>query len=207
VTVDGQSVGCLAPPAQAALSITDTLAYGCPAPLAALGNSLGAAGLAKLFTQFQFFTAPGLVLPTTAPTADKSGTFPDASLAGIGQAGLTVTPLQMALVTAALVDHGQMPIPQLVLQTQNPAMGWQSTPLAPPVPVLDAAVADQVKAMLGAGQTATAVTGANGKTLAWYAGFGPFDQPQVVVAVLLEDGSPQAARDIGQTLVAAAIRP
>jgi peptidoglycan glycosyltransferase len=204
VTFDGQSISCRLAPARPDLTIAEVLAAGCPAPVAALANSLGAAALSKLFAQFQFFTAPVLAIPATAPTAEQAGVFADAGLAGIGQGELTVTPLQMALVTAALARRGQMPAPQLVLQTQNADGGWQTTPPTLITPVIDPAVADEVKAMLRDGQQATAVTSTGGKTLAWYTGFSPFDDPRYAVAVLLEDGDPRAAKDIGDAVLGAA---
>jgi cell division protein FtsI/penicillin-binding protein 2 len=205
VTFDGQSLTCRTPPAQSDLSLTAALALGCPAPTAGLGLSLGAADLARLFTQFQFFAAPSLSIPTTAPTADQAAIFTNTALAGIGQAGLTVTPLQMALVTAALARHGQMPMPRLVLQTQNAAGGWVSPPAAAPAaPIIDPAIVDQVKAMLPDGLQATAITNSGGKSLAWYLGQSPFDDPRYVVVVLLEDGDPRSAKDIGDTVMQAA---
>ena len=204
VTFDGQSLACRDQPPQSGLSLADALALACPAPAAALAQSLGAAGLARLFTQFQFFTAPALSIPTTAPTADQAGIFTDTAVAGIGQAGLTVTPLQMALVTAALARHGQMPAPQLILQSQNASGGWQTAPATAPRPVIDPAVADAVKAMLPGGLQASAVTSSGGKSLAWYTGFIPIDDPRYVVAVLLEDGDPRAAKDIGSVVLEAA---
>jgi peptidoglycan glycosyltransferase len=204
VTFDGQTLPCSVAPGQSNLTLSDALALACPGPAAALGQSLGAARLASLFTQFLFFTAPALSIPTTAPTAEQAGVFTDTSLAGIGQAGLTVTPLQMALVTAALARHGQMPAPQLILQTQNAAGGWQSAPATAPLPVIDPAVANEVKAMLPDGLQASAVTSSGGKSLAWYSGFSPIDDPRYVVAVLLEDGDPRTAKDIGSVVLEAA---
>jgi peptidoglycan glycosyltransferase len=205
VTFDGQTIACRVTPPQPALTIGAALASGCPSPFTALGQSLGTAGLTKLFAQFRLFTDPALVIPTTAASADQAGVFPDAGPAGIGQAGLTVTPLHMALVTAALARHGVMPAPQLVLQTQAPDGQWQNTePVSPTLSVVDTAVADQVKAMLSDGLQATAVTGTAGKALAWFIGFSPLDDPHYAVAVLLEDGDPQAAHDIGVALLEAA---
>ena len=47
--------------------------------------------------------------------------------------------------------------------------------------------ADQVKALMADGQKATALTGTEGKTLAWFSGFAPFDDSRYAVVVLLED--------------------
>ena len=111
----------------------------------------------------------------------------------------------MALVTAALARHGQRPAPRLVLQTQNADGGWFSPPAtAPAAPVIDPAIADQVKAMLPDGLQATALTNSGGKSLAWYLGLSPFDDPKYVVVVLLEDGDPHSAKDIGDAVLQAA---
>ncbi len=204
VTFDGQSIGCRQPP-QPGLTISETLALGCPGPVAALARQLGPAQLSQLLAQFHFYTAPRLEIAATAPAADPSGQTFDAGLAGVGQGSLTVTPLQMALVTAALARGGQMPSPHLVLQTQNVVMGWESTsPAAPAAPVVDPAVANLVKTMLRAGLQATAITSTGGKTLAWYLGFSPYDDPHYAVAVLLENGDPRAAHDIGEAVLTAA---
>ncbi len=204
IWLDGQSVGCRAQPAPAEPSLSEALALGCPAPMAALGQSLGAVGLSKLFAQFNFFSAPSLGIATIAPSADQVGIFTDTALAGIGQAGLTASPLQMALVMAAIARHGQMPSPQLVLQTQNPSGGWFTVAEAATKAIINPANADQVKVMLRDGLQATAVTNSGGQSLAWYLGFNPFDDPQDVVVVLLEDGSPSSAADIGSVVLEAA---
>src|SRR6185369_11780091 len=86
VTFDGQSLACREPPAQHDLTLTDALALGCPAPAAGLGLTLGAPDLAKLFTQFQLFSAPTFSLPTIAPKTDQAAVFTNTALAGIGQA-------------------------------------------------------------------------------------------------------------------------
>jgi len=54
-----------------------------------------------------------------------------------------------------------------------------------------------------------ALTGAEGKTLAWFSGFAPFDDSRYAVAVLLEDGDGEGAAQIGQVLLksAASLNP
>ena len=205
ISVDGQTVACRAQTPGSNLALGSALALGCPAPAAALGQRLGADGLNRLFSQFQFFVAPALAIPAAASSPEQVGVFTDTALAGIGQAGLTVTPLQMALVTAALVRGGQMPSPQLVLQTQNAGSGWSGVPpQAPQPPVIPPAVADQVKSMLPTGLQTSALTSSVGKTLSWYLGLNPYEKTKYVVVVLLEDGTPRAAKDIGDALLVAA---
>ena len=66
--------------------------------------------------------------------------------------------------------------------------------------------ADQVKALMPDGHQAIALTGAEGKMLAWFSGFAPFDDSRYAVAVLLEDGSVEAAAQIGRELLERATR-
>jgi hypothetical protein len=99
-----------------------------------------------------------------------------------------------------------MPAPRLVVQTQAADGEWEDTePVSTTVQVMDAAVADQIKQILSDGQLATAITGSGGQTLAWYSGFGPFDDPQYAVAVMLEDGDLPASSAIGRAILAAAV--
>jgi len=205
VTVGSERIVCRQTPPSVELTLTDTLAYGCPWPVAQLAGQLGNDGLSQIFAQFHFYNAPELDIPTTAPAFTPGSQLTDTAAAGVGQGLLTVTPLRMALVAAALARGGQMPTPMLVLQTQNPDLGWQSArPAAPTPPVIDPAVAAEVKGMLRDGLQATAVTSSGGKTLAWYLGFAPFNDPQYVVVVLLEAGTPRSAKDIGDLLLGAA---
>jgi penicillin-binding protein 2 len=131
---------------------------------------------------------------------------------GIGQGYLTVTPLQMAVMTAALANGGEVLVPRVVAATRQ---GGLETPTArrtqAHLPV-DAANLEVVReamriaadpggtADLGeppgmtiGGKTGTAEFGriaADGSydSHAWYIGFAPYDRPEVAVVVYLEHG-------------------
>jgi peptidoglycan glycosyltransferase len=201
ITVDGQTIVCRAAPPVQALTLADTLSLGCPGPIAALGQRLGASALAALFDQFQLYTAPAVEIPTTAAPAGKA--IADPAIYAIGQGALNLTPLRAALVMAAIARHGRMPSARLVVATQDPSGQWQTTaPAASAVQVASPLAADAVKALMPDGLTATALTSTAGKTLAWYLGFAPSVDPNYVVAVLLEDGDLAAANAIGTAALA-----
>jgi penicillin-binding protein A len=204
VTLNGQPLACRVTQPTGPIPLQDALTLGCPGPLAALGSQLGAARLAQVFNQFQLFQAPALSLPTIAPSLVPAGAITDTALASLGQGSLTVSPLQMALVAAAIARHGQMPAPRLILQTQSPSGGWVSAALSPTVPILAGPDADAVIALMPNGLQATAITNSGGQSLAWYLGFAPSDEPKYVVVVLLEAGDPRAAKDIGDAVLQAA---
>jgi penicillin-binding protein A len=205
-TANNLTLPCRVPPLTTTVTLAEAFQAGCPGPLAALGEQLGAGVLAQLFTDFQLYNPPAIGLPTTAATRESVAA--EAQSAAIGQSHLTITPLRLALVTAAIAREGQMPAPQLILAEQDAAGAWQSLPPAGhPVAAIAPEYADQVKALMPAGRPAVALTNAQGRQLAWFSGFAPFADARYTVAVLLEDGGPDDAARLGQALLAAAVAP
>lgn len=115
----------------------------------------------------------------------------------IGQGDLLVTPMQMARVAATVANGGSLVIPHLVASSSTPN-----------VPRLDADPADLATVRQGmrdcvtygscralsvlpvpvAGKTGTAQWRSDRENHAWFIGFAPADDPQVVITVLLEEG-------------------
>ncbi|MSP22709.1 MAG: penicillin-binding protein 2 [Dehalococcoidia bacterium] len=131
---------------------------------------------------------------------------------GIGQGYLTVTPLQMAVMTAAIANGGDVLVPRVAAATRR---GGVDTPTLRriqghlPVDPANLEVVREAMRMaadpggtadLGepagmtiGGKTGTAEFGqiaADGSydSHAWYIGFAPYDRPEVAVAVYLEHG-------------------
>lgn len=126
---------------------------------------------------------------------------------GIGQGNLSVTPLQMAVAYAALANGGQLPTPHLlrtatypggqtVLQTVSP-LG--QLPIKPEqIDVVQQAMRLTVTEGSGrgladvalpvAGKTGTAQTGPLTAPHAWFAGYAPSSDPEIVVVVIVERG-------------------
>ena len=128
---------------------------------------------------------------------------------GFGQASLLVTPMRMALVTAAIADGGRMPRPYLVrsIAGEDTRLATQPEQLAQPVSadtaheVRDLMVAvvargtGTVAALPGvtvAGKTGTA-TNPHGPAHSWFVCFAPAENPRVVVAVIVENAGYGAA--------------
>lgn len=182
----------------AALTPAEALRAGCPGPLAELGRRLGARRLEQLFTDLRLLEAPAIGLPAAAARPD----FSDPAALAAGQGSLTLTPLHLALVTAALARHGEMPAPRLIQAAAAADGAWVAWPPADhPVAAFAPDVAGQVKAWLREGHAAEVLAGAAGQRLAWFSGFAPFDDPRLVVVVLLEDGAAEAAARVGQALL------
>ena len=131
---------------------------------------------------------------------------------GIGQGFLTVTPLQMAVAGAAIANGGQILEPRVVHALRRgerieplPTRVASTVPVGPEhletVRVAMRLAADaggtarggEPAGMTIGGKTGTAEFGipaADGSfdTHAWYLGFAPYDEPEVVVVVYLEFG-------------------
>lgn len=218
VLVDGVEVGC------SVLPDADTLgsAYGaaCAAPIGRLGNRLGADGLAEAVEQWRLSVRPDLEIPAEAadwsPEAISS-TQDDA----VGQGALTASPLQMALVAAALGNEGAMPDPHLVTRMRDPEGGWREVAAGGEAhSILSAADAESLlwawqrygggsgSAEGGAlGHWGVAVAG-EGAPHAWFLGVAPAgEDPRYAVAVLVERApEPDSAAIIGRGLLEAALR-
>lgn len=129
----------------------------------------------------------------------------------IGQGFLSVTPLQMALLTAALANGGTLYAPRLVLGSRAPgAEAFERRPPAPAARVdlppeairfVRQGMRDVVMSPNGtgrlaqipetdaAGKTGTAEYGRKGSglKLGWMICFAPFDQPRYAIALVLEE--------------------
>ena len=160
---------------------------------------------------------------------DRDWYLADTCFMGIGQGDVTATPLQIAVATAAIANGGSLLQPYVARQILSPDGAVVSTtqPSPEPVPVdeqhlaviregmrqsvIDGAA--RLAALPGvtvAGKTGTAefIDPEDGvtKERAWFTGFAPYDNPQVVVTVFYDLGvggvkaAPVAADIIGYFL-------
>jgi peptidoglycan glycosyltransferase len=201
VRVNGQSVGCREDPGARALSLEESLRFGCPRAIATLGEALGAEALRAGLAGFGLFEAPPLEIATAAAEGTAVG---DAALAAIGQDTLTITPLHLALAMAAIARDGVMPAPHLVLATELPGGLWRPAVHAGSErQALPPQAAAYVKALMPEGYRATALTGTGGESVAWYGAFAPYEDTRHVVVVVLESGDVEAAAEVGRAVASA----
>ena len=151
-------------------------------------------------------TASGGSLPSIdslqAPAAVANLSF--------GQGELTASPVQIARMTAAVVNGGKLVSPTVVLGTTEDGNTLQADALPVSRQAIPEEIAAQLKVMLSyavmsddssggkpalvtaGGKTATAQTGqydedGNELEQGWFTGFFPADEPQYVVTVLAEN--------------------
>jgi peptidoglycan glycosyltransferase len=131
----------------------------------------------------------------------------------IGQGQLTVTPLHVALMAAALANDGSMPAPHLVLGHQSSEGDW--TPVRGPQPATAIVHASVARELLSTwshpdedvwAREGIAVAGEERPPHAWFAGVSATaDGARYAVAVLIEHSSqPATASEIGLGLLRAA---
>ncbi|MBO0829941.1 MAG: penicillin-binding protein 2, partial [Streptosporangiales bacterium] len=202
-------------------SLKDALTISCNTAFAKLGAKLGDGALR---TQAQKF---GFGQSFDVPMASAQSVFPaspDASqtaLSAIGQYDVSATPLQMAMVSASIANGGTVMKPYLVDQVKAPDLKviQQTAPA-----VYDQAVSPQVAGQLTtmmrsvvehgtgtnaqipgtavAGKTGTAQHGTGQSPHAWFTGFAPAGNPQVAVAVIVEDGGSMGSEATGGAVAA-----
>jgi peptidoglycan glycosyltransferase len=198
---------------------TDTLIHAltisCNTAFAQLGLDLGTQKIREQAALFGItdneFTIPVRVAGSSlGPIADQ------ASLAqsSIGQRDVRITPLEGAMISAAVANRGVLMAPYLVSEEQAPNLvrlshtepakladvmsGEQAALLTQMmVSVVDngTGTAAQLPGIKVAGKTGTADNGpqrADGSYVnpphAWFSGFAPADNPKIAVAVIIENG-------------------
>ena len=142
-------------------------------------------------------------IPAVIPDLHKLGDG-DLAQTGIGQGGLLVTPLQMAIVTAAIANDGVVESPYFVKSILINGKAVRTFYPQSYFSVADkksmTAVRDMMEAVVKRG-TGTSVripgirvggkTGTaqnpHGQSHSWFIGFAPVDDPQVCVAVIAEN--------------------
>lgn len=181
-----------------------------------VGKELGVETLMGYARRFGFESRPPLDLPDNSRRA--SGLYRGSRLLGsddygladpgrtaFGQDKMLVTPLQMAMVTAAIANDGILMKPHLVDRVIRPDgsvdrikpqiidRSIKSKTAAELAQMMEAAVsggtgtAAIIPGVRVAGKTGTAETGAGRPNTTWFVSFAPVDSPRVAVAVVLEN--------------------
>ncbi|RQP10644.1 MAG: penicillin-binding protein 2 [Microbacteriaceae bacterium] len=203
------------------VSIADALRFSCNIPFAQLGAQLGYDAILKQARAFGFeseFQVPMGVTPSVFPRPESEAQL---MLQSFGQGNDRVTPLQMAMVSAAIANDGELLRPNLVERVSAPdlsvlhefrpeAFGRSVSPdvAASLTQLMVANVANgaagnaRISGVDVAGKTGTAQNGTNEPYTLWFTGFAPADDPQVAVAVVVENGGGRGQSGFGNTIAA-----
>ncbi len=210
-SLDGKILTCARAPA-IPLTWETVVSAGCPGALVELGERLSNSQMRELFQDYGFFSAPEFDLPTIAPSLDQPVT--DIVLASIGQSGLKVTPLQMALAAAQLSNSGVRPAPRLATAVRTPHQGWIVLPTGTTT-IVDATYSrpEGLKTDYTSGLPVWDAIGQaqtdDGQSLTWYisATIESWPGSPLVLALVLEEDNPNLATQIGRDLMSTAINP
>ncbi len=202
------------------IDLTTALTYSVNTVWAQVAESLGRGTMTDYMKRFGFYSKPPLDYPASQIVASEPWTttvpshpYPpgshneDIGRIGIGEGGLLVTPMQMAMVAAAVANGGKLMVPHLTdrvvdqtgrtVQTFQPAVYSQ---------VMKPSTAQELTQMMtkvveeGTGQAAELPSGVAGKTgtaeigpagsnetQPWFIGFAPINNPTVAVAATIQE--------------------
>jgi peptidoglycan glycosyltransferase len=207
-----------APEAFGHVNLVQALEHSINAVYCMIGMKLGAGPILDEAKRFGFYQLPPLETPANERQASglyKSGRLfdpqnprlqVDPGRLAFGQEKMVVTPLQMAIVAAAIGNGGVVMRPYAVDRVTSPGGGTvtRTRPhalgraVSPEVAgeinqMMQAAVqggtgtAAQIPGIAVAGKTGTAETGVAGVNTTWFITFAPADHPKVAVAVVVEN--------------------
>jgi peptidoglycan glycosyltransferase len=194
-------------------TIADLVRVSCNTGMASVGLDVGGDDLAAEAGAFGFDEKPPLDLPAVAsshfPSAlDFKRTLePGIAFSSIGQQDVSATPLQMALVAAAIGNGGLIMKPHVLDHTSDDQGNvvhrykpseWRTATSGATAAVMKQIMIDvaqrgtatraQIPGITVGAKTGTAQTGREPPTSnAWLIAFAPADAPKVAVAVLVQD--------------------
>lgn len=185
----------------------------CNTTFAEMAVEVGSEQLAAQAAKFGFgesFSMPLPVLPSVYPEPSNDA---ETALTGFGQWDVRATPMQMAMVAAAVANEGTLMRPYLidtvrdadltVVERTTPTVFSEAisektaatlTEMMTSVVASGTGTPAQVAGVTVAGKTGTADSGTDAAQHAWMIAFAPAEDPQIAVAVLLQNGG-DAAHD------------
>lgn len=178
---------------------------------------------------YEMATRMGFNAPLPLDIRTEASTFPDIpdddaplrAYASIGQGDVVATPLQMALVAATIANEGELPRPRLVreildagggiarrFEPENVETAMSADVARVVTQMMVAAVADgtggaaQIPGIEVAGKTGTAQTVEGENPHTWFIAFAPANDPQLAVAVIVENGGSFGSEATGGAVAA-----
>ena len=204
-------------------SLIDSFAHSCNSVFAPLAIQIGADQMTRMASAYGFSRPTQIAYPvpeSVMPRAARLSSDVLLGVSGIGQGGVTATPLQMASVAQVIASRGVLR-PAWLAKLPHAASDRSASRR-----VISRTVADEVAQMMRAvvsygtgvqaqssiatvnGKTGTAEVGASTKSDAWFVGYAPAEAPRVVVSVLIVHGGVGGvvAAPLARQMIEAALR-
>ncbi|HYQ33345.1 MAG TPA: penicillin-binding transpeptidase domain-containing protein, partial [Lapillicoccus sp.] len=205
-------------------TLIHALEISCNTTFGSLGLELGGEKIRAQAAKFGFGDALQIPMRVSISSVPADLNAPQAAQAAIGQYDVRTTPLQMAMVAAGIANGGRVMTPYLIQSVRSAHLDIiQSTPdpvelsqatseqTASTLTKMMVSVVDhgsgaraQIDGVKVAGKTGTAQHDPGKPPHAWFISFAPAVDPQVAVAVVVEDGGVTGS-EIGGGRVAAPI--
>lgn len=188
-------------------TLADALRTSCNTAFAQLGMDLGWGVIQRTADEFGWGDSLTVPMRVTASRLPQSPNAPQTAMSSLGQFDVRATPLQMALVAAAIANDGQLMQPYLVQTVRSPDLSiiesaepevYRNAMKASTANTLTEMMVGVVENGTGraaripgvevAGKTGTAETGLGTPPHAWFVAFAPASDPVIAVAVIVENG-------------------
>jgi penicillin-binding protein 2 len=193
------------------VALSDALARSCNVYFFHYAEEIGAGPLVDWARHFELGRPTGVDL-----SGESAGAIPsvetsklDGRLLAIGQGPLTITPVQIARLTAAIANGGNLITPHLARLSESGESNVSKSNYLPThrIPGLTPNMLGAIRKGLAqavtdpqgtahatvqsaqitiAGKTGTAQIGGNRPEHAWFAGYAPADEPRIAFVVVLE---------------------
>jgi peptidoglycan glycosyltransferase len=189
------------------VSLTNALRVSCNTTFGYLGMELGGDVISEQAQAFGFAQTLRVPMRVTPSSVPANLTPPQEAQVGIGQFDVRVTPLQVAMVSAAVANGGEVVQPNIVAEVRAADLDLIERPtpqgMGRAVSAETAAAltrmmvtvveegtgtAARIDGVAVAGKTGTAQHAEGRSPHAWFTSFAPADDPQVAVAVVVEEG-------------------
>lgn len=204
-----------------AVTLSTALSLSCNIPMAELGAELGARTIRDQANEFGFNESLEIPLVTTPSVYPRVLSPAETMLSAFGQSSLRASPLQMAMVSMAIANGGELMQPNLVesiiasdlseIETFTPAtfgrpISAQTAEAITQMMVTSVASGAATGARMDgidvAGKTGTAENGTGDPYTLWFTGFAPAANPEVVVAVVVQNGGGLGQEGLSNELAA-----
>lgn len=193
--------------AGAEASLTTAIQLSCNIPFAELGQQLGYRAIFEQAQKFGFNQSIDVPMSSQPSVYPRVLDEPQTMLSAFGQSEVRASPLQMAMVSMAIGNGGTLMRPNLIESIVSADLNvierFEPSEFGRPI---SSQTADAITGMMVAsvqngaasnaridgvtvaGKTGTAENGPGEPYSLWFTGFAPADDPEVAVAVVVQNG-------------------
>jgi len=192
LTIGGKRFDCFHSPEANSFNAAEALAFSCNSYFAQAAVHLRPGELEHRYRELGFTRATNLEAGDAEGQVLQARTLAERQWLALGAAGISITPLELAVAYRQLAQELQQPSAanSVVLRglTDSVAIGLGQEAALNSIAV--------------AGKTGTASDDTGTRTHAWFAGFAPATKPEIVIVIFLESGrgSTDAAQVAGAVL-------